>query len=388
VDQRRRDLVVGLRGRREEIARAVLVRVHAIDAPDRVVDPEYLQGLRLAVEAAIDHTIEASEGPGESARETVPEPLLSQARLAARRRIPLETMLRRYLAGHAVLGDFVVEEAMRQALPPEILRWVLRSQAARTDQVVATISATYAELLDETRPFSTARRRAERVRRLLDGELLDGSDLGYDLSRWHVAMIASGPSPGQSIRSLARELGRQALVVDYEPELTWAWLGGTRETTPEQLEAVVRWTWPVGLRLAVGEPGRDLAGWRLSHQQAAAALPIAQRGPDRRVRYADVAVLAAAVHDQILAASLRTLYLARLASAADGGGVLRGTLRAWFATGLNTTSAAASLGVTRHTVANRLRVAEDLLERPLEDCALDLQVALRLDRVESHTTPA
>jgi len=58
---------------------------------------------------------------------------------------------------------------------------------------------------------------------------------------------------------------------------------------------------------------------------------------------------------------------------------LRKTLRAYFTTGRNITSAASALGVSRQTVGNRLRVIEEKLGRTIESCAPEIEVALRLD---------
>ena len=49
---------------------------------------------------------------------------------------------------------------------------------------------------------------------------------------------------------------------------------------------------PAEVALAIGEPGQGLAGWRFSHRQAAAALPIALHSDRTHTRYADVALLA------------------------------------------------------------------------------------------------
>jgi hypothetical protein len=383
TDDGRRGLLAGLHARRGEIDRAVLARVRAIGDPGGRADAEYLDGLRRATEAAIEHTL-AAIGPAEEGPSPVPLALLTQARLAARRRIPPETMLRRYLAGHAVLGDFVVEEAGRRGVPPETLRSVLRDQAARTDRALAAISAAYVEETGESRPFTTEGRRAERVRSLLDGELVGASDLGYDLGRWHVGMIAHGAGAADSARTLAEAVDRRPLVVGQDADLVWIWLGGTHPPDAGQLGTMARWAWPEDVRVALGEPGRGLPGWRLTHQQAAAALPIARRGPERLVRYADVALPASAMQDPVLVASLRNLYLAPLSRAPDGGTVLRRTLRAYFAAGMNTTSAAAVVDADRRTVANRLRVAEGLLGCGLDSCAADLQVALWVDRFEGE----
>jgi DNA-binding PucR family transcriptional regulator len=131
--------------------------------------------------------------------------------------------------------------------------------------------------------------------------------------------------------------------------------------------------------VTVGEPGEGLAGWRFSHQQAKAALPIAERRGKPVLRYADVAVLASIARDDLLATSLRRLYLEPLEGTRDGGRVARETLRAYFDAERNVSSTAAALGVDRRTVRNRLRGIEELLDRPLTGSLADLEIALRLD---------
>jgi DNA-binding PucR family transcriptional regulator len=59
--------------------------------------------------------------------------------------------------------------------------------------------------------------------------------------------------------------------------------------------------------------------------------------------------------------------------------VLRQTLRAYFAAERNASSAAAALGVARHTIENRLRKIEERLDRRLSTCLAELEVALRVE---------
>jgi PucR C-terminal helix-turn-helix domain/GGDEF-like domain len=374
-----RDLLTAVRNRRREIGETVFARIHAIGP--RGTDPEYLDGLRLAAETAIDHTIDSIEGGADPAR-PLPGPLLSQARLAARRRVPLETMLRRYLAGHAVLGDFVIEEAGRQAISPPILRRVLRSQAATTDQVLATISATYLAEVASARPRSIGQQQAERVRRLLAGELIDLSGLEYDFDRWHLALLLRGPGKDVAVEAIAGSLDVRRLVVAAADDSLWVWLGSKERPEPEAIEAAVPVDLPGGLRAGIGEPAQGHAGWRLTHEQARAALAVAVRRSATGVRYADVALLAAAMQDELTTTSLHQLYLAPLEEDRDRGGVLRETLRAYVSTHGNVTSAAAALAVDRRTVANRLRVAEERIGRTLDQSVSDLEIALQLDRLD------
>jgi DNA-binding PucR family transcriptional regulator len=75
------------------------------------------------------------------------------------------------------------------------------------------------------------------------------------------------------------------------------------------------------------------------------------------------------------------LYLAPLSREPDGGGTSRETLRAFFFAERNVSSAAAALGVKRHTVTNRLRAIEKLLGRPLSTCGAEIDAALHLEKL-------
>jgi sugar diacid utilization regulator len=182
------------------------------------------------------------------------------------------------------------------------------------------------------------------------------------------------------MREVAKALDRRLLVVQREEEPQWAcWLGGRRQLTAERALEALADVVPEGVFVTVGEPGEGLSGWRFSHHQAKAALPIAERKGRPVLRYADVALLAAIARDDLVAGSLRQLYLAPLEGTRDGGKVARETLRAYFSAERNITSTAAVLGVDRRTVRNRLRSIEALLGRPLKDSAADLEIALRPD---------
>src|SRR3954467_1944278 len=157
-----------------------------------------------------------------------------------------------------------------------------------------------------------------------------------------------------------------------------AWCGGRRRVETERVLEVAASSLPTGITLALGEPGRGVTGWRLSHQQAVAALPVALRSRERLVRYADVALLSSALRDSVLVRSLRGIYLAPLEKERDGGFVLLETLSAYFEAGRNASSAAAILGLSRNTVSVRLRAIEQRIGRTIDGCAAELETALRL----------
>ena len=367
-----------LRERLPELQGAVATRVYAISDPRDVADPAYLQGLDAALTAAIEYRLAVLEA-GERHAPAVPPALLVQARLDARDGVSLDTVLRRYFAGNALFGDFLIEEAERAEVPSSTLRRLLGAQATLGDRLLATVSAEHAREA-KNRPRSAAERRRECVKSLLAGELVDHSELGYDLDGHHLGLMAKGEGGEELMRRLAGTLGLCLLAVRREEEPIWAcWLGSRRRLVAEEALKALSDAAPDGVFVTVGEPGEGLSGWRFSHLQAKAALPIAERRGQPVLPYADVALLAAIIRDDLIAGSLRQLYLAPLEQSRDGGKVARETLRAYFAAERNTSSTAAALGVDRRTVRNRIRAIEDLLGRPLEGSAADLEIALRLD---------
>lgn len=353
-------------------------RVSSISDPHEVGDPGYLQGLDAALVAAVEHRLGVLER-GERQAPAVPEALFAQARLDARDGVPLDTVLRRYLAGNALFGDFLVEEAERAEVPSSVLRRLLGEQATLGDRLIAAVSEEHAREA-KSRPRSAAERRRECVKSLLAGELVDHSELDYDLDGHHLGLMVKGEDVEELMREVAQALDRRLLAVKREDEPKWAWwLGGGRELQTEQALRALADVVPGGVFVAVGEPAEGLAGWRSSHFQAKAALPVAERRGLSVVRYADVAVLAAVLRDDLLVTSLRQIHLEPLERARDGGGVARETLRAYFDAERNISSTAAALGVDRATVRNRLRAIEELLGRPLRGSLADLEIALRLD---------
>jgi hypothetical protein len=361
-----------------ELEAAVTTRVHAIADPREVADPSYLHSLNGALTTALDYALVAIE-LGERRAPGIPPALLAEARLAARAGVPLDTVLRRYVSGNALLADFLVEEAERAEIPTSVLRRLLRRQATLLDRLLETVSAEHVREA-KSWPSSSAERRRECVKSLLAGEQVDHSELGYDLDGHHLALMAKGEGAPEAMRLLAGKLDRRLLAVCREEESIWAcWLGGRR---PLEAGQALRALTEIPLDrvvVTVGEPGEGLAGWRLSHRQAKAALPIAERRGEVVLHYADVVLLTSILRDDLVSTSLHQLYLAPLKGTPDGGKVARETLCAYFAAERNISSTAAALGIDRRTVTNRIRAIEELFGRPLKDIAAELETALRLD---------
>jgi hypothetical protein len=368
------ELMARVRMRREELEEAVFARMLEGDyVSSGDGDAEYVAGLRATVKAAIEYALDTLEPDDVEAG---------------------------YVLGSTMLGDLLVEEASNSDLGehPMVLREVLREQAAVLEQLLASITAAYnAEL--KRGGDSSAQRLVERVQALLAGAPGDLGDHHYDLDGWHVGAIATGPRAAGELRRAAEALQASLLYVPCGDHMAWAWLGGRGAIAVADVElallggrlgaAVVsapdarRPRRPGGRELAValGEPAWALEGWRLTHRQAQAAMRVALRAPQPLTRYADVALLAAVLRDDLLADSMIEVYLSALGDRRGAGAPLRETLRAYYKADRNASSAASALGVTRHTVENRLRTIEEKLGHTLRTRQAELEVALRLEEL-------
>lgn len=370
----------GLHARRPELERAAMARIAAVGDLAATPDATYVSGLRAALGAALDYALAALAEP-EPEPPPVPVELLAQARLAARNGVNLDTVLRRYSAGHSLLADGLLDEAAALGVGANELREVLRALALRYDRIVAAVSEEYGREA-AVEPIGRERRRHSLLRRLLAGEPVDTGALGYEFDAHHLAIVAIGRDLEAVVVGLGERIDRRLLFVEADLHRAWAWLGGRRRFDCEELGIIAGFPWPQGSAVSCGEPAQGLAGWRLSHRQAAAALPVAQGSAENFVRYADVALLAAVLRDDLLAASLRHAYLSPLEAERDAGKSAKATLRAYFSAARNASSAAAALGVNRRTVASRLVAVEERLGRTLDAIATELEVALRLDAFE------
>jgi hypothetical protein len=212
----------------------------------------------------------------------------------------------------------------------------------------------------------------------LAGELIDATELSYELDGWHVGVVARGGDLEGRLRSVARELSLQVLVAARPDALVWGWLGARCRPDPDQVAGLLAIGGSQGV-IGVGEAAKGLFGWRLTHRQATAAFTVSGPEEPSPMRYADVVLVTAAHRDELLSASLRMLFLAPLDAEGDRGDTARETLRAYFGAERSVSSAAAILGVKRHTVTKRLRSIEERLGRPLARFSMEIELALRLE---------
>jgi hypothetical protein len=341
-------------------------------------DAEYLVGLRAAVAAAVDYVLTGIE-QGEDWSGPIPSTAIAQAHRAARSGVNLDTLLLRYLAGHRVLGEFVRDEADRAGYSSHghALHQLQESLLERLTTAVASEYTQECKRLER----SPEQCRRELVQKLLAGERPDTSALDYEFDVWHLGMIATGTGAEKVVRGLADGLGRQLLPVACGEGTVWAWLGGHRKLAITDIERLLPAIGIASVSVAIGELRQGIDGWRLTHREAQAALPVALTKPQTLTRCADVPIEAALLPHELLTSLLVKNYLSPLSSPRDGGAVWRETLRVYFAKGCNATKAAVILGVDRHTVERRLKKVESALGRRIPTCHAELEVALRLEEL-------
>lgn len=367
-----------LRERSSVIEEAIFARVRAMPDPSGEMTDAYVDGLRVAVTESVGLGLTCVER-GENWSGPIPQAVSAQARLAVRSGVSLDTVLRRYRAGDRLLREFIMDSADQQS--SRALRRILSSQTAQFDRLVGFVAAEYMREQEQI-VRSPAQRLTERVRQMLTGvEAGDTYGLAYEFSAWHVGLVALGAEAENAVRELAAALDRQVLVVPQDDGILWAWLGGRREFCIVDIERHFLATERERASLSIGEPRREVEGWRLTHHEALAGLEVLRRRPQRLARGSDALLLAAVLGNEPLIESLLQTYLAPLDHVGDADGTLRETLRAYFDADCNTVAAAAALEVNRHTVRRRLQKVEEALGRLLPVCHAELEVVLRLEEL-------
>jgi hypothetical protein len=364
-----------LRARREEIYDAVIHRALSVAPPSGKEAPGYVEALRASIPTAVEYAFEVIE-VGEERAGPTPAAILIQAASSARSGVGLEVVMRRYAAGYSILSDFLHQEmrALATAFDPGYGD-LQRELTALFDRLVVEVSGAYRRE-EEGRSISSPRQRQlERIRRLLAGELVDTARLEYPLECLHLAMIVMSHEPGQAAEGLAGLLDRRLLIGESSAGRCAVWLGGSRPIDGEVLDRATAVLVQEGHRFAIGEPGEGLGGWRRSRRQAEAAYLVAQLGELGVTRYRDVSLVAAAIRDPDLASYLKEAFVDPLG---EDRLALAATLETFFQLNGNASSTAAALGVSRQTVASRIRAVETRLQRPLDSCVAQLDTALRL----------
>jgi PucR C-terminal helix-turn-helix domain/GGDEF-like domain len=368
--QERADLVERLRRRRSTLEDLMLASFRGADTDE--LGPKCEQ--REPASALLDCAFAAIE-QGEAWSGPAPPAVTAHARRSARKGASLPTELSRYMRGYMAASDMFMAEAMSGQAPNGRLAVVLRQTLAATMSLFALlmveITAVHTrEQLSIAR--SSSRRRAETVRRLIDGDASAAAEIDYALSQKHVGLVAVGTDSVSIMQAVASQIGSSLLWAMPDEETVWAWMGGYRDPAESEIARALRQATTTTTRFAVGAQASGLAGFRLTHSQAQRSLAVALHRRQNVTLWAEVALEASALGDNMVSE-----WLMRLISPLDS--VQRNTLSAYYQAGRNVAKASSVLGVVRNTVENRLRQIEQRLNYPINGHHTELELALRLD---------
>lgn len=241
---------------------------------------------------------------------------------------------------------------------------------------------------------SAAAARDEAIRSLLAGDEVDlhqtARILRYEIEhRHHVAFIMwlAEPDPADTTglenlgRKLAEELGAtQSILMPVGQSEMWAWLGSKTEL--DISPALKEPSFNGGI--ALGRAGVGLDGFVASHNQAVETLRLMRDNPrflGRAVKFDDISLGALLTRDRVAAQAFVRDELGPLAADDPHTADLRQTLLAYFECRRSPQAAAADLYVARNTVVYRIRRAEQLLGRSVDDRGAELWAALRLAEI-------
>ncbi|MBP2182589.1 hypothetical protein JOM49_004115 [Amycolatopsis magusensis] len=380
---------------------AELVNLYERELPHLVHDDESMVSLLSAsVYQNIDTALRIFEHGIDPTRVEAPAAAIEYARRLAQRGTSVIDLIRAYYLGQMAVLDLAIQEGVRQNRNADDLgaltRQALSGALIFIDRVTQQVVAAYEEERD-TWLLNRSAVRAARVRSLLDGEGVDigasETALGYRLRGNHVGLVAwyaEGSRPAHPLAGLealagrlaaARSGGVRPLFVPNDELCAWVWLPVEEATGPtdEELESAL--APDAEVRVAVGEPGRGVEGFRKSHRQAARvhALAVAAGNDcDRALTFRDVGAMALMTSDFPAMRAWVEDTLGELAQEDEQHERLRDTLRVFLAEGGSYTAAAERLLMHKNSVQYRVRKAQELLGRPVAGNRLDVELALNL----------
>ncbi|WP_410585658.1 PucR family transcriptional regulator [Amycolatopsis sp. lyj-108] len=356
----------------DEVMRTIYEHVATLDEPARLQLNEPMRRSASGnVRAALDALRHHRHGPVEA-----PAEALDEARAAARMGFRLPDLLAMYRLGQQVCFDRCLRIAPSVCADParrtEALRIASRFLFAYVDSVMTEVAEVF-EREREQYLHGRTQRRVQMIRDILGGSHFDAGELGYDLLRTHVGVVASGAGANSVLQRMIRRLGVRSLSVAAGGDLIWAWLATDEMPEPEGLED--------GVRIGIGDARAGADGFRATHRQALAAATVASRLDAGVCHYDAVSVEAAALGDEQAARRFVERELGALAAEGARNNILRATIHAYLSSAHNASSAAIRLGISDRTVAYRLNTCEEHLGRPVSTRAAELETALRWGRL-------
>ncbi len=385
-----------------ELAERVLARVRA-EVPALFPDVQVVSEAAASTEESVRQLAQIIEVAADPTRAELPPSTQAIFRSAVWRNVPVADHLRFYRLAQDEVWNWLFtrivassQDADEQALAVQLATgWVF----AFVDRAMTRANQAY-EVERENWMRGAAATRAAAIDDIVGNRERDSHTatrrLRYDLARHHVGFIAwldrdpehadALPTLSSAIADLARNVQADATITHPSGSLAVAaWFSGARAFADGCVDYLASGApglaMPRTMRIAVGETGFDLKGFRQTHVEASHSRRVASliAAVDQPItRYNDIAVTALCTANAEHAAAFITAVLGPLADTDDVTSRLATTLACYLRENLSRTRAAEHLHVHPNTVSYRVRQAEELLGRNVADDSLDLQVALSL----------
>lgn len=377
------------------IARDIAVRAMELE-PGFGGGEAALRSLRLGTESVAIGTLIGIDAGGldDSGATPESEPMMQHY---VHRRMPLERIWASIRLGHAWFAEHYMSacrDLVELGEQPAQLELISRVLFEFVNGFSRGVGETYHD--EEQRWLaSAAAARDETVRTLLSGADHDprtaSRTLRYDLThQFHLGMIfcqeGTGAVDATGLHKIASatlaEFGATStLLVPVGRTELWAW-GGSRTPFPDvsQLAPQIDLR---GVQAATGDPGRGVEGFRRTHleaQEAARVVLLAGHGSPGVSTYSQLSLLALLTTNVELARSFLHRELGRLAGDDPQAETLRETLLTYLDCRRSPQTSATQLFVAKNTVIYRVRRAEELLGRSVDERPVELWAALLLAR--------
>ena len=360
--------------------------------PDQQMVTEHL----VSTEASLRQVAQVIEAGADPRKVDLPPSTTAIARAAAQRQAPLADLMRFYRLAQELVWQWMHARIVAAEPGPADLAKAIELATGwifgYVDGALVRAEQAY-ESERETWLRGAAAARATAVDDILAGRERDGHRasvrLRYDVNRRHIGLLAwvdevpTGGGDAQAllggvIADVTAAAGADSHLVHPVGSLAVAGWVSRREPFTE---AAVGAPPQPGVRLALGDPGAGLTGFRDTHLQAAHARRVAALtgpGGDRVTHYREVAVAALASADSEHAASFVTRVLGPLAAPDEDTVRVATTLAVYLQENRSRARTAKRLIVHPNTVSYRVNQAEQILGRSIDTDVLELSVALAL----------
>ena len=367
--------------------------------PDLLGNAEALEAYRASTEASFRNLAEVIRSGADPLRSaSLGSATLEIALDSAHHGIPLTVLLRSYRLAHAATAQHVNAILAHHVTDADELNRAIELCSAwmfaYVDAALCLLEDAYTAERDRW-IRSAAASQAETIGTILAGQPIDvevaSRRLRHELQRVHVAAIAwlDVHEEGRNtlalleaaIRDIAAAIGSQHPLVQPLGTLSAAAWVSTKTDVPTKVldELRFRTATAPGVRVAIGEPARGIAGFRESHVEALEAQRIARmagRSEGSITRYRDISLRALATANIEQARAFVARELGPLASRDETTQRLAATVRTYLDENGSRGRAARRLNVHENTVAYRLKQAEEVLGRSVDKRTLELRVAL------------